>query len=92
MRAEFQQKFGNDKKDKLPAYCKKCEFLDLCHGECPKTRIIYVPDGEPGLNYQCAGFKKFYRHTEPYFNFMANELMNKRSPANVKNWAANLKR
>ncbi|MFN8256520.1 MAG: anaerobic sulfatase-maturation protein [Bacteroidales bacterium] len=92
MRSEFQQKFGNDKKDKLPGYCKKCEFLDLCHGECPKNRIINAPDGEPGLNYLCAGFKKFYRHTEPYFNFMANELMNKRSPANVKNWAASYKR
>ncbi len=89
MHSEFQRQFGRNKRDTLPGYCKRCEFLDLCTGECPKNRIINTPNGEPGLNYLCAGFKKFYKHTEPYFGFMANELMNNRSPANVKKWAIN---
>ncbi|MFO7614681.1 MAG: anaerobic sulfatase-maturation protein [Bacteroidales bacterium] len=73
MNSPFQQKFGRDKRDTLPAYCRRCEYVDICTGECPKNRIIHSPDGEPGLNYLCAGFKKFYRHVEPYFDFMANE-------------------
>jgi len=86
MNSPFQQQFGKNKRDTLPATCRRCEFLDLCNGECPKNRIIQTTDGEPGLNYLCAGFKRFYKHTEPYFNFMANELQNNRSPENVKHW------
>ena len=89
MNSPFQHQFGLNKRDKLPAFCRKCEFLDLCNGECPKNRIVKTPDGEPGLNYLCPGFKIFYKHTEPYFDFMANELHNKRLPSNVKTWAVN---
>lgn len=86
MNQPFQQEFGQNKWDKLPGYCRKCEYLKLCYGECPKNRIIQSPDGEPGLNYLCAGFKKFYRHTKPWFDFMANELRHNRAVSNVKNW------
>lgn len=88
MNSPFQHKFGQDKRDTLPGYCRRCEYLDLCTGECPKNRIINSPDGEPGLNYLCSGFKKFYKHVEPYFDFMANELQNGRAASNVRNWAA----
>jgi uncharacterized protein len=88
MHSPFQQQFGRNKRDTLPGYCKKCEYLDLCFGECPKNRIIKTPDGEPGLNYLCAGFKTFYRHIEPYMEFMANEIRNDRAVSNVKKWAA----
>lgn len=87
MQSPFQLQFGRNKRDTLPGYCRQCEYLDLCHGECPKNRIIQSPDGEPGLNYLCAGFKKFYEHTEIYFDFMANELMNNRAVSNVRKWA-----
>jgi uncharacterized protein len=87
MNSPFQQRFGMNKRDTLPAYCRKCAYLDLCNGECPKNRIVKTPDGEPGLNYLCPGFKQFYRHSEPYFDFMANELQHKRLPSNVKKWA-----
>ncbi len=87
MNSPVQQQFGQDKRSKLPSFCRKCEFLDLCNGECPKNRIVKTHDGEPGLNYLCPGFKKFYKHTEPYFDFMANELQHNRPPSNVKKWA-----
>ncbi len=87
MTSPAQKQFGLDKRDRLPGYCRRCEFVDLCNGECPKNRIISTPDGEPGLNYLCPGFKKFYRHTEPYFDFMANEILHNRPPSNVKQWA-----
>jgi len=89
MDSPFQRQFGQNKRSTLPSYCLKCEFLDLCNGECPKNRIVKTPDGEPGLNYLCPGFKMFYKYSEPYFEFMANELQHKRLPANVKKWALN---
>lgn len=82
-----QRKFGQDKKDTLPKYCLNCEVKFACNGECPKHRFIKTPDGEDGLNYLCAGYKKFFNHIDPYMKFMANELKNKRAPANVMYWA-----
>ena len=82
-----QTKFGLDKKMNLPNYCKNCEYLFACNGECPKHRFIKTPDGENNLNYLCSGYKYFFSHIDPYMNFMANELLNKRPPANVMKWA-----
>lgn len=57
-----QLKFGQDKRDTLPGYCRACDVRFACHGECPKNRFIETPDGEPGLNYLCAGYKHFFHH------------------------------
>jgi uncharacterized protein len=57
-----QLKFGRDKRDTLPRCCLECDVRFACHGECPKNRFIVAPDGEPGLNYLCAGFKEFFHH------------------------------
>ncbi len=84
--SEKQLRFGADKRDTLPTQCKQCEFLKLCHGECPKNRIIKTKTGEPGLNYLCEGYYAFWKHSKPYMEFMANELFFKRAPANVMNW------
>ena len=59
--------FGNHKRDSLPRYCLECDVLPMCNGGCPKDRFIETPDGEPGLNYLCAGFKKFFSHCRPMF-------------------------
>jgi anaerobic sulfatase-maturating enzyme len=81
-----QVRFGNDKQDKLPRQCKICEFLFACNGECPKNRFLYTVDGEYGLNYLCAGFKRYFSHVAPYMDFMKRELLAKRPPANVMQW------
>jgi uncharacterized protein len=60
-----QVKFGYAKSETLPRYCRECPYLSDCWGECPKNRLIRTPDGEPGLNYLCAGLKKFYKHALP---------------------------
>jgi uncharacterized protein len=51
--SQQQKKFGFDKKYGLPQYCRDCQSLSLCHGECPKNRFLRAPNGEPGLNYLC---------------------------------------
>ena len=33
----------------------------------------------------------FYNHVAPYMDFMKNELMHERPPANVMEWARNRK-
>lgn len=85
--SEQQHKFGMDKLDSLPQYCLDCEVRFACNGECPKHRFIKTPAGEDGLNYLCAGYKKFFNHIDPYMRFMANELKLNRAPANVVAWA-----
>ena len=57
--------FGKAKRDALPSYCRRCEVLSLCYGECPKNRFVTTPDGEPGLNYLCAGYRRFFNHVRP---------------------------
>jgi uncharacterized protein len=57
-----QRQFGQAKFDSLPKYCRDCEVLFACYGECPRNRFIGAPDGEPGLNYLCAGYKRFFKH------------------------------
>jgi len=66
-----QRRFGQDKYDTLPRYCRSCEFLSICNGECPKNRFIRASDGEVGLNYLCAGYKAFFRHADPAMRVMA---------------------
>lgn len=81
--SEFQYKFGQYKRDSLPTYCRECEVRFVCNGGCPKDRILSTPDGEPGLNYLCDGFKHFFTHIDPYMQTMARELQMHRAPANI---------
>ena len=75
-----QKKFGLDKQNSLPAYCRRCEVRFACNGECPKNRFAVTPDGEPGLNYLCAGYKHFLNHIRPHMEIMA-QLINSGRPA-----------
>ena len=87
--SQEQFDFGVSKRNSLPSFCLRCEVRYACHGECPKHRIINTPDGKPGLNYLCEGYKMFFKHAEPYMEFMAKELKAKRAPANVMQWLRN---
>lgn len=78
--SEPQRRFGDDKRDTLPTYCRECGFLFECHGECPKNRFVLAPDGEPGLNYLCAGLKAYFGHVDRYMRIMA-ALVRKGHPA-----------
>ena len=84
--SDHQIKFGCDKNELLPNYCKQCEFKFACNGGCPKDRFIKSPEGEDGLNYLCQGYKKFFSHISPSMNFMKNELAHTQPPSNVMRW------
>ncbi len=81
--SEQQQKFGDDKLDTLPRYCVECPVRHFCNGECPKHRFIQTPSGEPGLNYLCGGYKKFFTHIQPYMRVMGDLLDQERAPAEI---------
>jgi uncharacterized protein len=61
-----QRAFGQAKLDTLPACCQACEVRAMCNGGCPKNRFLRTQDGEPGLNYLCAGYKRFFTHCQPF--------------------------
>ncbi len=78
-----QRAFGRAKSETLPAYCRRCEVRFACNGEFPKHRFIKTPDGEPGLNYLCPAYKKFFAHIDAPMREMAALLREKRAPAEI---------
>ena len=73
-----QKLFGKAKSLKLPRYCKECEVRTMCNGECPKNRFILTPDGEPELNYLCAGYRYFFNHSRPFVEAIAAAWKNQK--------------
>lgn len=78
-----QQQFSKRKSQSLPKECRECKWLFACNGECPKNRFIKDCYGNPGKNYLCQGYRMFFEHVAPYMDFMKNEYLNQRPPANV---------
>ena len=74
-----QREFGRAKADTLPRYCRECNVKTMCNGECPKNRFLQTPDGESGLNYLCAGYKRFFTHCRPFVEELAS-LWHRRQP------------
>jgi uncharacterized protein len=68
-----QRAFGQSKLETLPRYCLACDVRTMCNGECPKNRFLRTPDGEAGLNYLCAGYKRFFTHCRPWVEAVAAE-------------------
>jgi len=71
LESSAQRAFGQAKLDTLPRYCRDCEVRSMCNGGCPKNRFLITPDGESGLNYLCAGYKRFFTHCKPFVSEVA---------------------
>jgi uncharacterized protein len=78
-----QRQFGQNKRDSLTKQCQTCKVRNWCNGGCPKDRFALSKDGEPGQNYLCAGLEKFFMHTGPTFNVMAQLFKKGHPPAEV---------
>jgi uncharacterized protein len=90
MYGQRQIAFGNAKRLSLPRQCRECGFLFACNGECPKNRFVRDRYGNPGLNYLCSGYHRFFSHAAPYMDYMKAELDGGRAPANVMSVAGKL--
>ena len=78
-----QEQFALDKEQTLPEVCRRCGYLFICNGACPKDRFLSTSDGRPGLNYLCEGYKMFFEHIDPYMKAMATEVQAGRPAAGV---------
>ena len=83
MESQKMVAFGIDKRNTLPRVCRRCEYLNLCHGECPKHRFNMTDKGEIGLNALCYGYKMFFSHTERPMKIMKSLLTEGKAPAGV---------
>lgn len=81
--------FGEAKETTLTADCRRCEFRPVCHGGCPKHRFAVSPNGHPGHNYLCAGYKHFFKHITPYMNVWQQILESGYPPSSIMQWLAN---
>ena len=88
MYSERQRRFGRAKADSLPTQCRECQWLNACHGECPRNRFIHTANGEPGLNYLCEGYRQYFSHVVPYMDVMKRLLGEKRPPAEIMDMLA----
>ncbi|MFR4236965.1 MAG: SPASM domain-containing protein [Alistipes onderdonkii] len=75
---------GLDKRNTLPAECLRCNYYFACRGECPKHRFL-GPTAAP--NSLCEGLKRYFRHVEPYMEYMRDLLARQQSPAWVMPFA-----
>ena len=60
----------------------ECPFF-ACRGECPKIRFVLTPEGEPGLNYLCDGYRMFFTHIDVPMKFTAQESDVGRAPGKI---------
>lgn len=79
----FQREFGRSKRTALPRQCVECPVRWACHGGCPKDRFATTSDGEPGLNYLCAGYFGFYTHVTPAMQAMGRLIRAGRPAADI---------
>ena len=78
-----QRAFGQAKLETLPDCCRTCHVRDMCNGGCPKNRFSYTPEGRAGLNYLCAGYKRFFEHCRPFVTEVAAQWRRQRAGEKV---------
>lgn len=62
-----------------PDACAGCQYLDLCHGGCPKHRSV-TADAAEEQNVLCAGWKRFFQHAAPHLERLAAQVRTELPP------------
>lgn len=73
------RRFARQKR-KMHSDCLTCRWRPLCHGECPKYRMINVGAVEESLPYFCSSYKQFYGHSFERLREVAEEVRQRRAP------------
>lgn len=75
-----QYQFGQQKKSTLTPVCLNCELRPICHGGCPKHRIVplstqtLAPHNAHLHNYLCPSYQLFFRQTAPVMRKMSQTI------------------
>ncbi|MBN2279812.1 MAG: anaerobic sulfatase maturase [Candidatus Marinimicrobia bacterium] len=77
LNSEKQEKFGKMKMD-LPAKCRTCEWLQFCHGGCPKDRLRDPRD--QNISHFCAAYQRFFKYADSTFRQMARNFLKQDAP------------
>ncbi|UCZ52490.1 anaerobic sulfatase maturase [Bacillus shivajii] len=64
-------------KASLPGECKKCDFLHLCYGGCPRNRNGSLIVQESDVDYFCESYKKIYSYAHERMEIVARNLKRK---------------
>lgn len=81
--SDKQRAFGDAKETALPPFCQRCKVRFACNGGCPKHRFLLTKQGDPGLSYLCAGYKKFFTHIDAAMQHMAALIRAGRPAADI---------
>ena len=81
--SEIMRRFARKKRIELTDQCRRCPYLRMCNGGCPKDRFVKSVDGQEGQNYLCPGYTEFYGHIHPDIVGMARLLRANRAPAEI---------
>jgi uncharacterized protein len=82
VRDDKLEEFARLKTD-LPAVCRDCEYLPLCHGGCPKHHVPIGTDPDR-VNHFCEGYKLFFREALPELRRMAEYFKRGEQPPQVR--------
>ena len=63
-----------EKKPTLPEKCTTCEFLNLCHGGCPRNRNWNLSGQEIDVDYFCDSYIQIYRYADERMKSLARQL------------------
>jgi len=72
--SSIYRKFGQNKSN-WHINCNTCSFIELCHGDCQKFRIV-SPQNSRALSVLCKGWRKFYTYALPQLKIMADKIKN----------------
>ena len=78
-----QIKFGQAKRETLTKECHKCDVRMICHGGCPKHRIVPIKGENFKQNYLCPSYQRFFRQTAPIMLKMKEIIKNGGTPAEI---------
>ncbi len=73
-------------KTDLPDMCRNCEYLDCCHGGCPKHHMPIGTD-PARTNYYCAGLKRFFARAVPELKKIAPYIQKGQVPPDLQDAA-----